>query len=491
MRRIYQAVVIPQMLFGVSAWYQPMVISKMKARTISQPFVAIQKRAACLISGALRTTAAEALNTELYLPPIAIHMNRLVKETALRLRTGPTFAVPPTMLRRRPVDERDWSGWTPMEAQAWKTGGCLAAPPDTLARTWESRKAFVQAPWQAPPEVIIEDRETAVKNHNLILTKDPRERPLILYTDGSGIEGRVGAAAIVDLEDQYFHSQMGNDDTCTVYAAELRAIEMALTLASESTEPWAAQAKNRLIIFTDGQASLKALCRPRMPSGQVYLAGCLDLIRQLGAKGVQTELRWIPAHQGVIGNEIADQHAKEAAQELEGPQNPRNRYIRLAAAAKCRIRSEAKIEWERTWAKERTSRPTKSLIETPTKKALTYWSGLRKATSSILMQLRTGRIGLNAYLSRINRRDSSRCDCDLGNQTVTHVLLECPLHQDERDWMRGALSDQGIALRRDEILTRPEARTIVAEFMVKTGLLGQFEAADPPALGVEEGDEKD
>ncbi|OJJ83530.1 uncharacterized protein ASPGLDRAFT_48081 [Aspergillus glaucus CBS 516.65] len=36
----------------------------------------------------------------------------------------------------------------------------------------------------------------------------------------------------------------------------------------------------------------------------------------------------------------------------------------------------------------------------------------------------------------------------VGNQTVNHVLLECPLHQDERDWMRNVLSDQGIALRR-------------------------------------------
>ena len=118
MRRIYQAVVIPQMLFGVSAWYQPMLIDKTKARAISQSFVGIQERAACLISGAFRTTAAEALNTELHLPPIAIHINQLVKEPALRLRTGPAFAVPPTMLRRRPVDERDWGGWTPMEAQA-------------------------------------------------------------------------------------------------------------------------------------------------------------------------------------------------------------------------------------------------------------------------------------------------------------------------------------------------------------------------------------
>lgn len=491
MRRIYQAVVMPQMLFGVSAWYQPMVISKMKARIISQPFVAIQKRATCLISGALRTTAAEALNAELYLPPIAIHMNRLVKETAVRLRTGPAFAVPPTMLRRRPVEERDWSGWTPMEAQAWKTGGCLTAPPGTLASCWESRKTFVQAPWQAPPEVIIEDRDTAVKSHDHILSKGPRERPLILYTDGSGIEGRIGAAAVVHLEDRYAHSQMGDDDTSTVYAAELHAIEMALALASESREPWAARAQNGLIIFADSQAALKALRQPRMPSGQVYLEGCLNLIKRHAAYGIRTELRWIPAHQGVLGNELVDRHAKEAAQELEGSQNPNNRYIRLAAAAKRSIRREAKIEWERSWTAEKTSRPTKRLVEIPTKKTLDYWSGLRKATASILIQLRTGRVGLAAYLNRINRCESARCGCDLGNQTINHILLECPLLQEERNWMRNALSDRGVALRRDELLARPEARTIVAEFMVRTGLLNQFQTVDPVALGVAEGGEKE
>ncbi|KAJ5303938.1 uncharacterized protein N7443_003598 [Penicillium atrosanguineum] len=200
-----------------------------------------------------------------------------------------------------------------MEAQAWKTGGYLTAPPGTLTRHWESRKAFVQALWQAPPEVIIEDREVAVKRHDQILAIDWRERPAILYTDRSGIEGRIGAAAIVDLEDQHTHSQMGDENTSTVYAAELRVIEMALALVLESTEPWAKQAKNRLIIFADSQAALKALGRPRMPSGHVYLAGCLELIRQLADKGIRTELRWIPAHQGVIGNEIVDQQAKEAA----------------------------------------------------------------------------------------------------------------------------------------------------------------------------------
>jgi hypothetical protein len=55
--------------------------------------------------------------------------------------------------------------------------------------------------------------------------------------------------------------------------------------------------------------------------------------------------------------------------------------------------------------------------------------------------------------------------------------------------MRSTLSNQGIALRRDKLLTWPEARIIVAEFMVRTGLLGQFQAVDPTALGVGEGGE--
>ena len=75
---------------------------------------------------------------------------------------------------------------------------------------------------------------------------------------------------------------------------------------------------------------------------------------------------------------------------------------------------------------------------------------------------------------------------------MAHILLEYPLHQDERplhqderDGMRGALSVQGIALRRHQLLTKPEARTIMAEFMAKTGLLVQSQAVDSAALGKE------
>ncbi|KAJ6118925.1 hypothetical protein N7471_013545, partial [Penicillium samsonianum] len=104
------------------------------------------------------------------------------------------------------------------------------------------------------------------------------------------------------------------------------------------------------VIFVDSQVALKALRRPH-------------LIRQLAERG-----------------------------------NSLNRYIRLAAAAKRRYRSKAKIEWERAWINEKTSRATRRLIEAPTKNNMEYWLGLRKATTSILI----------AYLNRINRRDSAR-----------------------------------------------------------------------------------
>lgn len=74
---------------------------------------------------------------------------------------------------------------------------------------------------------------------------------MILHTDGSGVGGRIGAAVVVDIEDHRTHSQMGDEDTSTVYAAELCAIEMALTLLPEKHGIVSARAENGLAIFAD------------------------------------------------------------------------------------------------------------------------------------------------------------------------------------------------------------------------------------------------
>jgi hypothetical protein len=132
MRRIYQAIVIPQMLYGAMAWFQPGLMTQKQVTTTIRDFATIQKRAACLISGAFHTTAAEALNVELHLLPIRQQLDQLTKMTAVRIRTGPAHGIPSGTLRKRTDEELTLGSYTPMEAHAWKTGGCLMAPPGTL-----------------------------------------------------------------------------------------------------------------------------------------------------------------------------------------------------------------------------------------------------------------------------------------------------------------------------------------------------------------------
>jgi hypothetical protein len=68
----------------------------------------------------------------------------------------------------------------------------------------------------------------------------------------------------------------------------------------------------RLTIFTDNQASIISSARPRNQSGQVILTKIYALTTALQRRRCEITIRWIPAHIGVPGNEVADVLAKQA-----------------------------------------------------------------------------------------------------------------------------------------------------------------------------------
>ncbi|KAG0158417.1 hypothetical protein PDIDSM_5931 [Penicillium digitatum] len=432
MRAIYQAVMIPQMLFGAAAWHSPLT-STLRERSYVKQFANIQSRAACLMSGAFKTTAREALDIELHLLPMQQQLDRLVQLAAIPK-----------------------GGYTPMEA---KPGRRVAAslPLGPLASTWESRKAYIQAPWTKPPRVYIEERERAINTHKRTTEQLYASKALYRW---SGYQGGIGAAVYPAYPYRRNEARLCNmgtdDDACvrcraTCYRDGIGVIKERFNDDNEWRD---CLAKSGVVIFTDNQATLRAIQNPRMPSGQVYLEGCGTTLG--------------PAHEGIPGNEAADMYAKEAATTTEtnihdtnanantnantndntnvNTNVNHNRSIRLAAAASKKDSEED----------EEDDRGAKQVN-------LTYWKGLRKATTSVLIQLRTGIIGLAEYLSKIKRSDSPRCQCDLGNQSVKHVLLECPLLK--------------------------ELPPIVAKFMIASGLLGQFQSVDSVAMGKEQGEE--
>ncbi|KAJ7704951.1 hypothetical protein B0H17DRAFT_864088, partial [Mycena rosella] len=56
-----------------------------------------------------------------------------------------------------------------------------------------------------------------------------------------------------------------------------------------------------------------------------------------------------------------------------------------------------------------------------------------------ITQMRTGHVGLNAYLARFGAVDSSLCLACREPETVTHFLLTCRRFTGQRDVLRRAL----------------------------------------------------
>jgi hypothetical protein len=103
------------------------------------------------------------------------------------------------------------------------------------------------------------------------------------------------------------------------------------------------------------------------------------------------------------------------------------------------------------------------------------YKGLKKHESSLLTQLRTGKIGFNAFLyeMRVPEVLSPNCECESESMTVEHVLLKCPRWNAERAELIAPLRTSNIT----EILTTRAGGKAAVRLVQRTKLLSQFRAA--------------
>jgi ribonuclease HI len=69
----------------------------------------------------------------------------------------------------------------------------------------------------------------------------------------------------------------------------------------------------RVTVSTDAQAAIQRMASEVPSPGQKYAIQARKWIAAL--PNIVIEIRWCPAHQGVIGNEKADEWARQAAEE--------------------------------------------------------------------------------------------------------------------------------------------------------------------------------
>lgn len=326
------------------------------------------------------------------------------------------------------------------------------------------------APWWEPPAVtIITNADEAIKYHDLATAVSIPET-LEFYTDGSGIDGKIGAASVLVAKHLAnpitSYSNLHSDRTSTVYMGELRGTSMALQQAHD----WASTGGvSRVRLWTDNQAAIRSYRQPGTSAGQGILLEGIELYDRLKRLGVTVEINWCPAHKGVEGNELADKAAKKAAQ-APYPQHIYGGSKFTKTSLKAMYNRYVKHEWTDQWQNNDHGRALFRFLKEPDAKVKEVFNGLSKPECAILMQMVTEKIGLKNFLFNIKREDTPSCDCGAGRQTALHILRDCPNYSDLRMQYLGRKQfDFRQLLREHDIAKR------AAHFMYHTGLLGQFQ----------------
>ncbi|OKL55294.1 hypothetical protein UA08_09424 [Talaromyces atroroseus] len=360
LRHVYRAMVVPQMLYGCSAWHISANSYTSRGGAMTSAIQKIQRRAAQIITGAFRTTAGAAMDVESHLLPVQQQLEQTALEATIRIRTTPLHDDMATTETesgdtRTPIQRR--SEQSPLD----RFSSTLESKHGLRLERLEKRIPHVVPPWWIPPPVRInESAEGAVKEHD---ATEPET--LRIYTDGSGINGHVGAAAVT----------------------------------------------------------------PAVQANGIY--------------------------------------------------SKRTQYMGTSSTTKSTIRRAMRNEWDLAWEKCKHGRELFRLGVRPGKAILDTHAGAHRAISSAITQMRTGKIGLRAYLHAINKADTNQCQCGQGPQTVRHILLECRNWVDERHRMWAGKSPC-IDIKR--ILCNPPMAVQAAKMILRTGLLGQFRAVPSTVL---------
>ena len=244
-----------------------------------------------------------------------------------------------------------------------------------------------------------------------------------VYTDGSKMNEKVGAAAVI-----YRHFQNGETtyrplskrlpDNSTVFAAEAQAIILALDYYRHM-EP----VRHDVVIYSDSMSCLQAI--EGEDTENPLTCHIMDLLWALYDRGTYVRFCWVPSHCGIEGNERVDQLAKEALDLNIDPQ-VKVHYADLKPLIFQYAQKLAQDKWN-TSMKGRALYELKPKLGPPK-----TFDNLTRAEEVIITRLRLGhtRATHSHLLSRSPPATCHHCGEVL---TTKHMLLECAALQQMRD----------------------------------------------------------
>ena len=182
------------MMYACSIRSNASMKGKLYTRRMLNTLQSIQARAARVISGAYRATSRAALDIESFLLPIEQQIWRQNADTVTRLLSSTTIATTSgfqtSMAQPTAADKariRDTSSWQ-------KVYSDMGSKRSQGFDAQEQIPCFLTPPWRQGPTTYIDT--TATKARERHDKKHAKGDSLSIYTDGSGIEGEIGSAAL-------------------------------------------------------------------------------------------------------------------------------------------------------------------------------------------------------------------------------------------------------------------------------------------------------
>ena len=439
MRQLYLAVALPKITYGLDVWYTPPTKPAGYTKNIGSVGILrnlqkVQRLATTAITGTLRSTPTDLIDAHAGIFPIELALIKACHRAIVRILTLPDSHPlhqvtkqakrhPPTKhpspidqlikifaLHNKKLETIDSTSYRPMEIRKYTT---------TIEKSRED-------------SISVEKLDNADYK---------------IYSDGSGHDNQIGAAAILFKKGRAqplrsLKKFLGPKTKHNTYEAEATGALLATWILRNSPEVIGKQVS----LYIDNQALVTALAGTKSNSGQYLINETSFMANDLPCK---LTIRWISSHSEVKGNEAADKLAKEAAagrssSTAELPHLLRSPLPISASAIKQEFNAELNGKWQTIWTNSpRKNRFTQLDPEFPFNNFRKRLYKLTRKQTSTIMQLRTGHVPLNFYLHRINKTNSDRCTRCQGHEadeqeveTINHFLFICPAHNEARTDIR-------------------------------------------------------
>jgi ribonuclease HI/endonuclease/exonuclease/phosphatase family metal-dependent hydrolase len=428
MRRLYVSVAIPKITYGVDTWYTPPTKPAGQTKNSGsagalRKLQKVQRIATLAITGALRSSPTDLVDIHAGILPIELTILKVCHRAIARMLT---------LSHSHPLHRA-------IEHARLNPPSKHLSQLDLLLKVFRLHNLRMETITPFPLLVRNKAKFTTTKaasRKESIAAEIMDDADFKIFTDGSGIGGEIGAAAILYRKGRRtpvrsLKAYLGHSSDHNTYEAEVVGILLATWLIRQYRETIG----KRVTIYTDNQAIVSAVLNVKKTSGQYLVQAVYNSINSLES---EIRIAWISGHSEVHGNEAVDKLAKEAAEGRASSRDSLPPMLRKdlptsLSAFKQEYLGKLFEKWETSWT--RSSRKFRMETVNSDFPFNSYRNRLQKLTrgqASMIVQILIGHFPLNTYLHRIGKSATKLCEkCGEEGmdgrveETIKHFIFHC------------------------------------------------------------------